>query len=161
MQPLALGPSRIRLASNTDRDMYSQATLGAAKIALPRRPRATNAIESGKALVERTLIAFMFCSLVVMVMVLFDASLIHWFVVPVVLSGAIIGSDAVAFLQDRVEVMDPIALIGTLGLHFFFTAPLLHVFWDSWTPYVVGPPEWRDWLGWMAILNLLGLLLYR
>jgi hypothetical protein len=141
--------------------MYSQATLGAANIALPRRSRPTSAIDNGKALAERTLIAFMFCSLVVMVMVLFDARLIHWFIVPVVLSGAIIGSDAVAFLQDRVEVMDPTTLVGTLGLHFFFLAPLLHVFWDSWTPYVIGPPEWRDWLGWMAILNLLGLLLYR
>jgi hypothetical protein len=111
--------------------------------------------------IARTVASFVGCSLVAMVLVLSDQRLLHWFVIPVVLCGAIIGSDAISFLQGKVELMDPAAILGLLGLHFFFLAPLLHVVWDAWMPYIVGPPEWRDWLGWMAVLNLIGLLLFR
>jgi hypothetical protein len=48
-----------------------------------------------------------------------------------------------------------------LGVHFFFLAPLLHVAWDYWMRYVIPPPDWRPWLGGMAILNCLGLIIYR
>src|SRR4051794_28571078 len=111
--------------------------------------------------IGRTALAFMGCSLIAMLMVLSDARLLHWFVIPVVLCGAIVGSDAVAFLQGRIELMDPAAIVGLLGIHFFCLAPMLHVTWDMWLPYINGAPEWRDWLGWMAMLNLLGLIFYR
>ena len=42
-----------------------------------------------------------------------------------------------------------------------FFAPLLHVYRDYWMPEVVPPPDWRDWLGYMAVLNVIGLLVYR
>ncbi len=119
-----------------------------------RRPEASG-------IIGRTAAAFMGCSLLAMALVSTDDQLLHWFVIPVVLCGALIGSDAVAFVQGRLELIDPAAIVGLLGIHFFFLAPLLHVIWDFWTPYIVGPPEWRDWLGWMAMLNLLGLVLYR
>jgi len=86
---------------------------------------------------------------------------LHWFVIPVLFCGILIGSDAVAWFRGRLNVFDPVAIFGLLGFHFFFLAPLLHVYWDYWMAYVIPPPDWRDWLGNMAFLNFLGLLAYR
>lgn len=85
----------------------------------------------------------------------------HWFVLPVFACGIVIGTDAIAWIRERMDFLDPIGLVGLLGFHFFFLAPLLHPYLDWWMPYVSPPAEWRDWLGRMALINLAGLLLYR
>lgn len=87
--------------------------------------------------------------------------LAHWFLIPVFVCGAIIGRDAVDWLRGRVDLLDPAGVIGVLGFHLFFLAPVLHVTLDVWMPYVEPPPDWRDWLGWMAVLNAVGLATYR
>jgi hypothetical protein len=85
----------------------------------------------------------------------------HWFLIPVLLCGALVGADAVRWLGGRLDVFDPVGIIGLLGLHFFFVAPLLHVHWDFWMRGVQPPDDWRDWLGAMAALNVVGLVCYR
>ncbi len=85
----------------------------------------------------------------------------HWFVVPVLLCGIVIATDAVDWLRGRVAIFDPAGILGLLGLHFFFLAPLLHVAWDYWLRYATPPADWRPWLGAMAVLNLMGLVVYR
>jgi len=71
-------------------------------------------------------------------------------------------TDAIDWLRGVGDRFDPRGLIGLLGFHFFFLAPLLHVRWGYFMPEVTGPPpDWRDWLGSMALLNALGLLIYR
>jgi hypothetical protein len=85
----------------------------------------------------------------------------HWFVIPVAGCGILIGMDAVRWLRSRTDLFDPVGLVGLYGLHFFFLAPLLHVLWDSWIAYVDPPPDWRPWLGYMAWLNLVGLICFR
>lgn len=85
----------------------------------------------------------------------------HWFIIPVILCGVLIGIDAVDWLRGRLPVFDAIGLSGMFGVFFFFVAPLLHVAWDSWMVYIIPPNDWRPWLGGMALLNALGLLLYR
>ena len=86
----------------------------------------------------------------------------HWFVIPVTLSGILIGIDAVDWFRGRLEIFDPVGIIGLLGFHFFFLAPLLHIRWDAWLePWYTPPPDWRPWLGYMAILNFMGLCIYR
>ena len=85
----------------------------------------------------------------------------HWFVVPVVLSGILIGIDAVDWMRGKVDLFDPIGLSGAFGWFFFFFAPLLTVATGYWLIYVEPPAERREWLGWMALLNLLGLIIYR
>lgn len=72
------------------------------------------------------------------------------------------GIDAVDWFRGRLNIFDPVGILGLIGFHFFFLAPLLHVHWDLWTLFnVVPPPDWRGWLGGMAFLNALGLLVYR
>jgi hypothetical protein len=87
--------------------------------------------------------------------------LAHWFVIPVLVCGVIIGRDAVDWVRGRVDLLDPVGVIGLLGAHLFFLAPLLHVVLDVWMRYVEPPPDWRDWLGWMAAVNAAGLLTYQ
>jgi hypothetical protein len=72
----------------------------------------------------------------------------------------LIGIDAVNWLRSRMDVFDPIGLIGVLGLHVFLVAPLLHVTTGYWMGYVTAPDDWRPWLGYMAWVNVAGLTIY-
>lgn len=85
----------------------------------------------------------------------------HWFVMPVFACGLLIVPDALRWLRGQGDTFDPLGIVGLLGVHFFFLAPLLHVALDYWMHEVQGPPDWRPWLGGMAILNALGLAVYR
>lgn len=106
-------------------------------------------------------VATMVCAAVLFMFLATSMSFDHWFIIPVTLCGIVIGMDAVDWFRGRIDVLDPVGIIGLLGVHFFFLAPLLHVREDYWMRYVVAPPDWRPWLGWMATLNFLGLLVYR
>ena len=110
-------------------------------------------------------ISFFGCTLLTAVFLGSDPQVVHWFVIPVLFCGALIGADAVDWLRGRVSLFDPAGIVGVLGVHFFLLAPLLHVCWGSWLsdqlPKVDPPPDWRDWLGYMGILNAAGLVVYR
>lgn len=107
------------------------------------------------------LIAMALCTLTVCGFLLASPPTAHWFVAPVWLCGVLIGRDAVDWCRGRVALYDPAGIVGLIGVHFFFLAPLLHVAWDSWMLYVEPPADWRPWLGAMATINAAGLLLYR
>jgi hypothetical protein len=85
----------------------------------------------------------------------------HWFVVPVSLCGLLILPDTIDWCRRRLDPLDPQGLVGLLGTYFFYISPLLYVVLDYWAKYVRGPDDWRAALGHMAILNVLGLLMYR
>lgn len=85
----------------------------------------------------------------------------HWFLLPVMCCGMLIGDDAVDWFRGRVGLFSPIGILGLLGLHFFYFAPLMHVALDFWVQYIVPPPDWREWVGAMAVINALGLAAYR
>jgi hypothetical protein len=110
-------------------------------------------------------ISFFGCTLLTCGFVVANPQIAHWFILPILLCGILVGSDAVDWLRGRVDLFDPVGIVGVLGVHFFLLAPLLHVAWDYWLsderPYVDPPPDWRDWLGYMAILNAVGLIIYR
>ena len=86
---------------------------------------------------------------------------LHWFILPVTACAVLVGGEAIRWLRGRLGAFDPAGLIGVLGLYVFFFAPLLHVSRDYWMQFVQAPPDWRDWLGAMAILNCTGLIMYR
>lgn len=96
-----------------------------------------------------------------LVLVVFDARLQHWFMLPVTVCGVLIALDVVGWIRRQFDIFDPQALLALLGLHFFYLAPILHVTLDHWGLFVSPPEEWRDALGTMAILNAVGLLVYR
>ena len=102
-----------------------------------------------------------FAVLVVAACVLRSDEFHHGFIVPVLLCGILIGVDAVDWLRSRCDVFDPVGLIGVLGIHFYFLAPLLHVGTQYWMGYIEPPADWRVWLEAMGWLNVAGLLIYR
>lgn len=107
-----------------------------------------------------TLIA---CVIVTVTTTIFLASsniLVHWFVLPVSICGVLIGIDAIDWIRGRLDLYDLTGILGLLGFHFFYLAPLLHVSWNFWLR-VPPPSDWREWLGYMGILNVVGLMLYR
>jgi hypothetical protein len=106
-------------------------------------------------------LSVLFCLFTLTGFLLASEKVAHWFVIPVFVCGVIIGVDAFDWFRGRVGVFDPAGIIGLLGVHFFFLAPLLHVVWDVWLPYIEPPRDWRDWLGGMASINAVGLLMYR
>lgn len=106
-------------------------------------------------------ISFLLCTSTVCGFLVACERIAHWFIIPVLLCGVLIGIDAVDWFRGRLDLLDPAGIIGLLGVHFFFLAPLLHVTWDSWMRYVNPPPDWRDWLGGMAVVNTAGLVLYQ
>jgi hypothetical protein len=85
----------------------------------------------------------------------------HWLILPVSGCGMLIGIDAVDWLRGKLDVYDPVGVVGLFGTHFFYIAPLLHIRWGLYIGDVAPPPDWRDWLGAMAVLNFLGLVAYR
>src|SRR5688500_12713778 len=74
----------------------------------------------------------------------------HWFLIPTILCGALIGGDAIRWFRGRLDAYDPVGLMGVGGFFFFFLAPILHTVWDFWFAEVTPPPDWREWLGQMA-----------
>jgi hypothetical protein len=105
-------------------------------------------------------VSFGFAGLVVAACAAGGEEFQHWFVVPVLLCGGLAGIDAVGWIFGRRDLFDARGLIGAIGLHFFFAAPLLHVGTEYWMPYVEPPDDWRPWLGRMAWLNVAGLMIY-
>lgn len=85
----------------------------------------------------------------------------HWFLIPVVGCGGLCIALLLKWLRGGCDLLDPTAIVAMVGVHLFFSAPLLHVLWGYETPYVESPADWRPWIGGMAALNFLGLLLFR
>jgi hypothetical protein len=84
----------------------------------------------------------------------------HWFIGPVLICGILIGIDFVDWLRGRMNLFDPVGILGMLGFHTFFIAPLVHVALDAWMLWVHPPADWREWLGKMALVNIAGLVVY-
>ena len=107
------------------------------------------------------LLAFFLIAITSLIWMFFSDRLHHWFLIPVSICGVLMTTDALEWVRGHLDLYDSVGIVGLMGVHFFFVAPLLHVQWDSYMTGVAGPPDWRDWLGYMAILNAVGLLGYR
>jgi superoxide dismutase len=86
--------------------------------------------------------------------------MLHWFLIPVFVSGVLIGVDFFSWLRGKLDLLEPTGLVGAYGYYFFFIAPLLTVLWQYHTRELPVAPDWRDWIGGMAALNCAGLIIY-
>jgi hypothetical protein len=137
----------------------STMNLGVRVGALPRSERHGRAAagDASSGLLASVLIA----TTDILLMMFSSDRLQHWFLIPVSVCGVLMATDGLEWVRGRLDLYDPVGILGIVGFHFFFLAPLLHVKWDFWMGYVSPPPDWRDWLGYMAILNAVGLICYR
>lgn len=99
--------------------------------------------------------------LTTMLVTLWNPTLWHWMLAPTALCGVLVAVDAAEWLLGKLSLLDPRAIIGVFGVHFFYLAPLLHVVWDHWPRYAPPADDWRNALGTLALLNCAGLLIYR
>ncbi|MEM9953290.1 MAG: hypothetical protein AAF846_16915 [Chloroflexota bacterium] len=112
--------------------------------------------------VSSTIYAYFACFFVLLLFLFLEpAKFVHWMVFPILYCGTLLGTDTVDWLRGRIDALDPIALVGGFGLHFFFLSPLLIVLWDYQMAFLPPIEDWRPWLGWMAVANAIGLSLYR
>jgi hypothetical protein len=118
-------------------------------------------LESTRSHSDSFLFSLAVCSLTLLILLAGSGRLVHWFVLPVWACGVLIGMDAYDWARGRMSLFDPVGIIGLLGLHFFFLAPLLHISWQFLFETPVAPVDWRADMGGMAILNLIGLVIYR
>jgi hypothetical protein len=128
--------------------------------ALGTRPEATP-VSAPLSPVAIYIIAGCVCGATLVVLAHDAPELHHWFVLPVLFCGILVTAETIDWLRGEMDRFDPRGLIGLLGFHFFFLAPLLHVRWGYCMEEVTAPPDWREWLGNMAMLNAVGLLIYR
>jgi len=82
--------------------------------------------------------------------------------IPITLCALLLVPDTAKWLTGEYDLFDPLGIIATLGILFFFINPILHVYFDTWMIYVPPPHnDWRIWLGYMGWINLFGLIIYK
>jgi hypothetical protein len=101
------------------------------------------------------------CSVIVILYVVFDTSLLHWFLIPVFLCGMIVGIDAVKWLRNKYDIFDPMGMVGVFGISFFLIDPLAAASFNVEMPDAPTPPDYRFWIGKFFVWQVLGLLLYQ
>src|SRR5437588_4255763 len=126
-----------------------------------KSPGETGRVVQLRATGSSFVISFFLVAIVIAAFIYSSDSFDHWFVLPISFCGVLMGTDALEWARGRVGLYDPVGFLGCFGVHFFFVAPLLYVKWDSFAHDLPAPPDWRDWLGYMALLNALGLLGYK
>ncbi|MGV7223129.1 MAG: hypothetical protein ACQ9MH_16560 [Nitrospinales bacterium] len=86
----------------------------------------------------------------------------HWFLLPIFLCGTIIGSDGIVWFRRKCDVFDLKAIVGLYGFYFFFLSPLIYMALGGESALLINnPPDWRPWLGYMAFVNLVGIITYK
>jgi hypothetical protein len=109
-----------------------------------------------------TVLAWVLCIIALTSCLASSRAVAHWYLIPVFLCGVIVAHDMIDWIRGRFDVFDPVGMFGAFGFLFFFLNPMLHVVWDLWVVEPqIRPDDLRPWMGWMASLNLVGLLLYR
>ena len=107
-------------------------------------------------------ISFAVCFSTILIFLFLDHSMLHWFLLPLFLCGMLIGVDAVRWLRGKLDTFDSKGIIGIIGFHFFFVSSLLIVYWNVGSGRIRGLiTDWRPWLGYLAVLNAVGLVCYQ
>lgn len=106
------------------------------------------------------LIAASGCILVASGYAMFDLHVIHWFLVPIIVLGTMIGKDLVAWCRGRTDILDPKSINAAIGVVFFFLAPIVYVHARGELRDMPHPLDWRPWFGYMGFINCVGVLLY-
>lgn len=135
--------------------MTAQASAPAGTAARAAAPPGLNA-RAASWVVGAVLVAVVVAFLVCLV-----PALRHWMILPVAVCGVLVAPDVVDWARKRLDAFDPQAVVALMGLHFFFLAPILHVVMDYWPRYEPPAEDWLVALGRMAVVNVVGLLVYR
>jgi hypothetical protein len=70
--------------------------------------------------IDSFVISVYVCALTLAIFVALSDQFWHWFVIPVLMAGVLIGIDAVDWARGKMDLFDPIGLSGAFGWFFFF-----------------------------------------
>lgn len=110
------------------------------------------------------LFSVLLCFIIILLFIaLSPEKFLHWSIIPIFISGVIIGTYLIRLITNKISIFDPIGIIGVFGFWFFFLTPLLHILYDYWMPLakISSPSDWKEWIGVWATLNLFGLLIFK
>ncbi len=124
------------------------------------QPNALALPQAGTSLLSYA-IAGIVCVVSALVIAVIRPVVLHWFLLPLVVGGTLIGGDGIDWLRGKMDTFDPKGLIGAFGIHFFCIGPILWVALDAQMQETVNPGDWRVWIGLMGLLNVAGILLYK
>jgi hypothetical protein len=87
---------------------------------------------------------------------------VSWsFLLAISACGTLIGVDAVAWLTTRMDLYDPVGLVGLYGVFFFYLAPMITVGWLAWPAYLPTPRDLQGSFARLSWLYVVGLICYR
>ena len=95
------------------------------------------------------------------IVALLSNQILHWFLLPIVICGIILGADAITWIRGQIDTFDVKGIIGLFGLHFFFFSPIIFIAADLKPVYSDVPQDWRYWFGLMGIINVLAISMYK
>ena len=88
-------------------------------------------------------------------------SIVHWSTIPTWVCGIIVGPDFISWVRSRLDLFDPLGVVGALAYYLFFVAPLLTAATNYHTRGLPVPRDWLEWIGWVSAISACGLALYR
>jgi hypothetical protein len=110
--------------------------------------------------VNDQLLAVYLAAVVALAFVALYEDMWHWFVLPNLLCGLLIGPDAIRWVRGKYDLCDPKGLIGAFGWYFFFLVPLLFIGLGQDVSGFDDVLDWRPWVGYLGVLNAASLILY-
>lgn len=84
---------------------------------------------------------------------------VHWFIIPAMACGVLVGADLVRLWRGALDTFDPKGLMAIIVFYGWFIAPLLHVLWQTYGFDYTGDP--RNWLGVAASANAIGIIFFK
>lgn len=105
---------------------------------------------------------FLWPLFVIVPLVFLKTEMLHWFLIPHYFCGVLLGGDASRWIRGKYDLYDVKGIIGMAGCFMFLPASLLLAYYSpELIDSRVTMGDWRPWLGYMAALNMGGLVLYQ
>jgi hypothetical protein len=106
--------------------------------------------------------AFYASALIASCLLLISDTILHWFLVPLLFCGTLVGVDCVDWARGKLGLFDPIGIVGLTAYYGLFIAPMLVAVAEYQLAYLPSQPaDYRPWLGLSAVLNCAGWMSYR
>ncbi|WP_373893846.1 hypothetical protein [Virgibacillus sp. CBA3643] len=86
---------------------------------------------------------------------------LHWYLIPLFITLIILCFDAVSVFNKGKDLFRPKPILALFGINFFVIAPIIYINDDSLKINTIHHiSNWELWIGMIAIINLLGIIVY-
>lgn len=121
----------------------------------------TNRSDKAGEFIRSYFISSVFVFIISFFFIIAQPKTLHWFLLPAIACGILTGADLFRWLIGELDPFDPKGLVGLILFHFWFLAPLLHIYWGITGYGLTLPTDIRPWLGGACLINLVGIVCYK